>query len=148
MLLKLEDIKEIIKMVDESSLESFKLEQDGTKIVISKGNGRAQKRIHTNLKLEDDDFVQDKTDLKEEEDENYSIKSPMIGNFYLSEKPGEEPFVKSGQKVNQDTVVCIIETMKIYNEVEAGVNGEIIEVLVQDGDFVEYGQPLFKVKKA
>lgn len=145
-MLKLEEIKEIIKMVDESSLKSFKFEQDGTKIVISKGEKKIASEINTSLKPEKKalPFVQEEIKLK---DEDSYIKSPMVGNFYSSEKPGEEAFVNIGDKVNEDTVVCIIEAMKIYNEVEAGVTCEIVDILVKDGDFVEYGQPLFKVKE-
>lgn len=149
-MLKLEEIKEIIKMVDESSLKSFKLEQDGAKIVISKEENLYRKKINTDLKEENEESIASKTDeanLKDTDNENYEIKSPMVGNFYLSGKPQEEPFVKVGQKVNENTVVCVIETMKIYNEIEAGVQGKIVEVLASDGEFVEYGQPLFKVKK-
>lgn len=145
-MLKLDEIKEIIKMVDGSSLKSFKLEQDGTKIVISKGDQKIVSEINTSLKSEEKalPFVQDEIKLM---DEGSYIKSPMVGNFYLSEKPGEEPFVNIGDRVNEDTVVCIIEAMKIYNEVEAGVTCEIVDILAKDGDFVEYGQPLFKVKE-
>lgn len=149
-MLKLEEIKEIIKMVDESSLKSFKLEQDGAKIIISKEEKLYRKKINTDLKEENEESIASKTDeanLKGADNENYEIKSPMVGNFYLSGKPQEEPFVKVGQKVNENTVVCVIETMKIYNEIEAGVQGKIVEVLASDGEFVEYGQPLFKVKK-
>lgn len=150
-MLKLEEIKEIIKMVDESSLKSFKLEQDGAKIVISKEGNLYGKKINTDLKEENEGAIASKADeanLKDTDNENYEIKSPMVGNFYLSGKPQEEPFVKVGQKVNENTVVCVIEAMKIYNEIEAGVQGEILELLASDGEFVEYGQPLFKVKKS
>lgn len=138
-------------MVDESSIKSFKLQQDGAKIVISKEGNLYGKKINTDLREENEGSIASKTDeanLKDTDNENYEIKSPMVGNFYLSGKPQEEPFVKVGQKVNENTVVCVIEAMKIYNEIEAGVQGEIVELLASDGEFVEYGQPLFKVKKS
>lgn len=74
------------------------------------------------------------------------IKSPMVGTFYRSPTPGEKPFVKEGDRVVDDTVVCLIEAMKFFNQIKAECSGTIVKVLVNDGDPVEYGQPLFKVK--
>lgn len=70
----------------------------------------------------------------------------MVGTFYQSPSPDADPYVKVGSKVQKNTVVCIIEAMKLFNEIEAEVDGEIVEVLVKDGQLVEYGQPLFLVK--
>jgi len=69
-----------------------------------------------------------------------------VGTFYAASEPGADPFVKPGQKVMANTVVCVLEAMKLFNEIEAGITGEIVEVLCKDGEFVEYGQPLFLVK--
>jgi len=74
------------------------------------------------------------------------IKSPMVGTFYAASSPDNPPFVKVGGKVSSDTVVCIIEAMKVMNEIHADMKGSITEVLVENGSAVEYGQPLFKVK--
>lgn len=76
----------------------------------------------------------------------HKITSPMVGTFYQAPSPDAEPFVKKGSVVTKDTVVCIIEAMKLFNEIEAEVNGEIVDILVEDGQLVEYGQPLFLVK--
>jgi len=73
------------------------------------------------------------------------IKSPMVGTFYASSSPDAEPFVKVGDRVNEETTVCIVEAMKVFNEIPAECSGQIAAVLVQNGDPVEYGQPLFKV---
>lgn len=73
------------------------------------------------------------------------IKSPTPGTFYASPKPDAEPFVKVGSRVHKDTVVCLIEAMKVFNEITADVEGVIVEVLVQNQQPVEYGQVLFKV---
>ncbi|MDF1681350.1 acetyl-CoA carboxylase biotin carboxyl carrier protein [Ponticaulis sp.] len=75
------------------------------------------------------------------------ITSPMIGTFYRSPSPDASTFVEKGSSVNKASVVCIIEAMKVMNEIKAEVSGEIIEILVNDAEAVEYGQPLFKVKK-
>ena len=74
------------------------------------------------------------------------ITAPMVGTFYGAPDPKAEPFVKVGSKVTPNTVVCILEAMKLFSEIEAEVEGEITEILVKDGEFVEFGQPLFKVK--
>ena len=74
-----------------------------------------------------------------------TIKAPIVGTFYQSSAPGEEPFVKAGDTVSKGDVVCIIEAMKFMNEVNSEVSGTVMEILVKDGDFVEYGQALFRV---
>ena len=75
------------------------------------------------------------------------VKSPMVGTFYRSPSPDSKPFAELDTKVTENTVVCIIEAMKIMNEIQAEVTGTVVEVLVESGQPVEYGQRLFKVKK-
>ncbi|MGE0434687.1 MAG: acetyl-CoA carboxylase biotin carboxyl carrier protein [Planctomycetota bacterium] len=74
------------------------------------------------------------------------IKSPMVGTFYTQQSPDTPPYVEVGTEVNAETVVCIIEAMKVFNEIKAEVSGEIVEILVGNSEPVEYGQPLFLVK--
>lgn len=76
------------------------------------------------------------------------IKSPMVGTFYRSPSPDSKTFAEIGTKVDASTLVCIIEAMKIMNEIQAEVKGTIVEVLAEDGDPIEYGQKLFKVKSS
>ena len=76
------------------------------------------------------------------------IKAPLIGTYYESAKPGEPAFINVGQSIKPGQSLCIIEAMKIFNEIEAEYSGEIIEILVNDGDPVEYGQPLFALKES
>jgi acetyl-CoA carboxylase biotin carboxyl carrier protein len=76
------------------------------------------------------------------------IKAPMLGTFYRSPKPGAPPFVEVGQSVNEDDVVCIIEVMKLFNTVKAGVRGQITKILAGNGQMVEFQQPLFLIKPA
>lgn len=75
------------------------------------------------------------------------VKSPMVGTFYRSPSPDSKPFAEIDSKIAENTVVCIIEAMKIMNEIQAEVTGTVVEVLVESGQPVEYGQRLFKVKK-
>lgn len=74
------------------------------------------------------------------------IKSPIVGTFYAAPNPEAAPYVKPGDKVKPDTVVCIVEAMKVMNEIKAEVSGTIVEVLVKDGQSVEFGQTLFRVR--
>ncbi len=80
------------------------------------------------------------------DDENAAlVKSPMVGTFYTASKPGEPAFVKIGDHVQADTIVCIIEAMKMFNEIPAGVSGKIVSMLVKNEEPVDVGRPLFKV---
>ncbi|MFB5661327.1 acetyl-CoA carboxylase biotin carboxyl carrier protein [Alteribacillus sp. HJP-4] len=81
-----------------------------------------------------------------QDDTLHKITSPMVGTFYRSPSPDADPYVTQGKKISEDSVVCIVEAMKLMNELEAEVTGEIVEILVEDGELVEYGQPLFLVK--
>ncbi len=80
-----------------------------------------------------------------EESQYVFIRSPMVGTFYAAPKPEEPPYVKVGDRVTPETTVCIIEAMKVFNEIQAETAGRIVEVLVENGEPVEYNQPLFKV---
>ena len=74
------------------------------------------------------------------------IKSPTVGTFYAAPSPDDPPFVSVGSRVERDTVVCVIEAMKVFNQIQAEVSGTIAEILVNNGDPVEFGQPLFRVR--
>ncbi|MEA5463350.1 acetyl-CoA carboxylase biotin carboxyl carrier protein [Leptothoe sp. PORK10 BA2] len=78
----------------------------------------------------------------------YEITSPMVGTFYRSPAPDESPFVNTGDRIKSGQTVCIIEAMKLMNELEAEVSGEIVEILVQNAEPVEFGQPLMRVKQS
>ena len=79
------------------------------------------------------------------EENKQIIKSPMVGTFYIKPSPTSNPYVEVGSKVKKGDVVCIIEAMKLMNEIESEYEGEITEVYVKDGDAVEYGKPLFSI---
>jgi acetyl-CoA carboxylase biotin carboxyl carrier protein len=76
------------------------------------------------------------------------VKSPMVGTFYRASSPESKPFVDVGTKIEDNTLVCIIEAMKIMNEIQAEVHGTIVEVMIENGQPVEYGQRLFKLKQS
>jgi len=95
------------------------------------------------IALED---VSESANIVEVNNDLHKIVSPMVGTFYQSPSPDIDAYVRAGSKVTKDSIVCIVEAMKLFNEIEAEVDGEIVEVLVKDGQLVEYGQPLFLVK--
>jgi acetyl-CoA carboxylase biotin carboxyl carrier protein len=149
------EIQEIIKMIDQSSVQRFELEQEGVKLVIVKNDllstthGAAVPETNTEKCSKVPTAKQDIPVTASAENQIAGLRqivSPVVGTFYESPEPGAQPFVKVAQKVTANMVVCVVEVMKLFNEVEAGINGEIVEILVKDGQFVEYGQPLFLVK--
>ncbi len=83
----------------------------------------------------------------ETEEDLHKITSPIVGTFYRSAGPDKEPYVKEGGRVSPDSIVCIVEAMKLMNEIEAEVSGEVVKIYVENGQPVEYGQPLFGIRK-
>ena len=140
------DIKEIVKDMGESKIDELKIEfQDGTKISMKKND------IKQNSILPEENNVnikQENTKICEKNiNENYKeIKSPMVGTFYSKSSPTAKPFVKVGDKVKKGDVVCIVEAMKLMNEIESEFDGEIVEICKNDEDMCEYGECLFKIK--
>jgi len=167
-MLKVQEIRELIKLVDQSSLDEFVYEYEGSKIKMKK-NATVETVAVREQVVQSPVVVPEKTaspiaavEVKKEEaiapqaepakatgvdtSNLHKITSPMVGTFYQSPSPDAGAYVKVGSKVSSDSVVCIVEAMKLFNEIEAEVNGEIVEILVKDGQLVEYGQPLFLVK--
>jgi acetyl-CoA carboxylase biotin carboxyl carrier protein len=145
-----EELREIIELVEKSSLQSFELEQGSEKLRMAK----AANVMSVGDSRPSVDAINNKVEIKSLEkneaiEEKFKfvnvIASPMVGTFYAAAEPGGEPLVKVGQKVAAGSVVCIVEVMKLFNEVEAETAGVITEALVKDGEFVEYGQPLFRL---
>jgi acetyl-CoA carboxylase biotin carboxyl carrier protein len=160
-MLKVQEIRELIKLVDQSNIDEFVYEHDGSKIKMKKKTAEAVVVQPAKTVIEEVQAPQAavKAPVKQEpaaepavaeavkETENlHKIVSPMVGTFYQSSSPDADAYVKAGSKVSKDSIVCIVEAMKLFNEIEAEINGEIVEILVSDGQLVEYGQPLFLVK--
>ena len=139
-MLNLAEIQALIKTLDNSSIEKFEYECDEYRLSLKKGSSVvAVKAAQAEPVVEEEISDADEKELIE-------ITAPMVGTFYSAAEPGAEPFVKVGSKIDADSVICILEAMKLFTEVEADVSGEIVEILAKDGDLVEYGQPLFSVK--
>ncbi|MGD6873595.1 acetyl-CoA carboxylase biotin carboxyl carrier protein [Sutcliffiella horikoshii] len=165
-MLKIQEIREIIKLIDQSNIDEFTYENEGSKIKMKKHAAQtvvstqqvaapapqavpqqqeppAQPNQQPTAAAE----TKQETAAPKQEDANlHKITSPMVGTFYASPSPDQAAYVQEGDKVGENSVVCIVEAMKLFNEIEAEVKGEIVEVLVDNGQLVEYGQPLFLVK--
>jgi acetyl-CoA carboxylase biotin carboxyl carrier protein len=137
-------ILQLINDFGNSKLNNIKLNfPDGTKIDMSKNEEQVKVIENTSNR---EDYEIPKVEKKEEKTAGKIITSPMVGTFYMKPSPNSDPYVKVGQKVKKGDVLCIIEAMKLMNEIEAEFDGEIKEILVKDGESVEYGKPLFKLE--
>jgi acetyl-CoA carboxylase biotin carboxyl carrier protein len=161
--LDLKQIKQIIELMKRSELTEFAVEEEGFKLkirrgtnglpIVSTGRGSNPPFVHADTTPPMPQQVQSAAPAvaapqpaKEEAGIAY-IKSPMVGTFYRAASPESKPFSDVGTKVVENSVVCIIEAMKIMNEIQAEAKGTILEVLVENGQPVEYGQRLFKIKQ-
>ena len=147
------DIKEIVKDMGESKIVELKIEfPDGTKISMKKNDQKvvykAEPEVHE-VVIPQTSTVSTIVNANSENkvEENYKeIKAPMVGTFYSKSSPTAKPFVSVGDKVKKGDVVCIIEAMKLMNEIESEFDGEIVEICKKDEDMCEYGECLFKIK--
>ncbi len=154
----LKQIKQIIDLMKRSELSEFEFEEEGFKIKIKRGSGGLP--VVTSVPHSAHPFpapaeaspgkapaAPAPNPAGSGEEAGYAyVKSPMVGTFYRSPSPENPPFVENGTKVEDKSVVCIIEAMKIMNEIQAEAKGTVVEVLVENGQPVEYGQRLFKLK--
>lgn len=174
---KVQELREIIKLIDSSSLDEFVYEADGAKLKLKKNNNNvvaevAAPKVQTVVQQPQPQPQPQAQPVKEEpkveakpQEEKASapaakadnsvnlddptlvkITSPMVGTFYRAPSPDSPPYVQVGDKVEPDTVVCIVEAMKLFNEIEAEVKGEIVAILAENEQLVEFGQPLFLVR--
>lgn len=158
-MLSLEEIKELVKVLEESSLTKLKLKSSKYTLELEKKTEVVQLSSPVvSMETKEAGISGAKylsstteittalTDSATGAEEYAEITAPMVGTFYLAPEEGEDPFVEVGSKIEDESTVCILEAMKLFTEIEAECTGEIVEILVANGDFVEYGQPLFKVK--
>ena len=151
-------IKELIKEIDSSSLRVFELENSDIKLKLSKNeeNSSYKENIINTTSFENSTAFKKETTTSPEEtlveteeliEENLNIvRSPLVGTYYASSTPGGAPYVEVGSKVKKGDVLCIVEAMKIMNEITSEVDGEIVEALRSDEEIVEFGMELFKIR--
>jgi acetyl-CoA carboxylase biotin carboxyl carrier protein len=158
---KLSEIKELIKLVDQTTVHELEIENEGMRLSIRKPgrtevvNVQTPQLSHTYLPPVQTAAqapaaaaapVPEAQAPAADQSNLHRIVSPMVGTFYRSPSPDASAFVNIGDKVSDKTVVCILEAMKLMNPLEAEVKGEIVDILVENGQLVEFGQPLFLVK--
>lgn len=172
--MKLEDIRELVQLLEASQLEELELEKEGARLRLKKTGVTstlqaplagpqsiapaqplaaqttsavtAAEAPAAESTSTTDTVAEQREEGVLDEENLHKIVAPMVGTFYQASAPDAEPYVRIGDHVDEKTVVCIVEAMKLMNEIEAEVNGEIVKVLVENGQLVEYGQPLFLVK--
>lgn len=151
--MNISEIKELVKIIDESSLTRFELENEDIRLLLKKEavtampvtapvpvmTSTASPVVTSNVELKVEESVKEAPADK-------TINAPMVGTFYASSAPDKAPYVKVGDKVKKGQVVCIVEAMKLMNEIESDVDGEIVEILVNNEEMVEYGQAMFVIK--
>jgi len=149
--MKFEDILKIIEIFEKSNLTELeiKIDEPKFKIKLSKNN-QIQGQVIQVPQIQNFQPIQKEEvikEIKEEKKENiHIIKSPLVGTFYRAPSPGAEPFVKESDFVKKGQVLCIIEAMKVMNEIESDVDGVVERILVENGKPVEYGQELFIIR--
>ena len=142
-----EEIKKIIDDMADSKLDELKIEfPDGTKIEMKKKSEPVMP-VKTPEVVKYVATQEQATTLQKPEEPEYKVvKAPMVGTFYSKSSPDAKPYVEVGSKVKKGDILCIVEAMKLMNEIESEFDGEVVEVCVRDGEMVDYGKPLFKLK--
>lgn len=147
----IKDIKDLITIVNNTNIETVEIKKKDFSIMITKGKhaGISATNYESQAKQVSNTTIEDVYDVEEITiTENlYTVKSPMVGTFYRAPSPDSPPFVKIGDKVQKGQTLCIIEAMKIMNEIESEISGEIVDILLNDEDTVEYGQALMKIRR-
>ncbi len=133
-------IKKLINMVKDEGISGLTVEEGGVKIEVKREHGGVVKEVREVKEI--------KEEGKKEEDGLVAITSPMVGTFYRSPSHDSPPFIQEGDTIKTGQVVCIVEAMKLFNEIESEVGGKIVKILAENGKPVEYGQKLMLVKKS
>jgi acetyl-CoA carboxylase biotin carboxyl carrier protein len=150
-----EDIREILRIIDESELDELSIETEGFSLHVSRGTpapgvaSEAPEQPRRAPEATPASVAPSTARARDAavDDGTVVVPSPMLGTFYRAEAPGAAPFVEVGARVDPDTTVCIIEVMKMMNSVPAGVSGVVAEVCSENGRLVEYGAALFRVTR-
>jgi acetyl-CoA carboxylase biotin carboxyl carrier protein len=150
------EIKKLIKVFENAKVTELSIQEGDLKIKISKnGTNNSTGGFYQNLPVEIPTISHEPVlpvapeapVEKKEKDNLHTINSPIVGTFYRAPAPDADSYVQIGATVAPDSVLCIVEAMKLMNEIECDVSGKIVQILVEDGTPVEYNQPLFKIEK-
>jgi len=141
--MELDDLKELISFLKDTDITELQVEKDGTKVKIRRQMMLSSLEVHSKPSL----TTIEKTGETEEDTQRLiTITCPIVGTFYRAPSPDAPPFVDAGAKVRKGQVICIIEAMKLMNEIESELDGVIVRALVENGQPVEYGEPLFLIE--
>ena len=149
-------VKKLIEMLEESEIAEIEIHEGEESVRISR-HSSAPGSVQTVVQVPGPDSRNrglqeaagaDQSDIVEAEPEGHTVRAPMVGIFYEAPSPGKPPFVELGTEVKKGDVICIIEAMKIMNQIEAEVSGVISRILVENGEPVEYGQPLYLIRES
>ena len=144
-------VKKLIEMLENSNLEEIEIQEGEESVRLVKSNHRAQTAIPQSIVLPQENSsqaaIEDIETEREFKKEGNSINSPMVGTFYASASPGAKPFISVGDLVAEGDVVCIVEAMKMMNEIKSEFSGTVLSVNVENSEPVEYGQSLFEISK-
>ena len=136
-----DDVREILRLIDESEVAELRVEMDGLSLYVRRGDATGALPDTT------DALPAAEPPVEPPVDGLHPIVAPMLGVFYRAPAPGATPFVDVGARVDEATVVGLIEVMKMMNAIPAGVSGTIVEVCAENAEVVEYGAPLFRVEQ-
>ena len=143
-------VKKLIEMLEDSNLEEIEIQEGEESVRLVKGNSHNQ-NLHTQtISIPQNNPIQEtpsEETAEEVKEETNSIDSPMVGTFYASASPGAKPFISVGDIVSEGDVVCIVEAMKMMNEIKSEFSGKVLSVNVENSEPVEYGQSLFEISK-
>ena len=144
-------VKKLIELLEESKISEIEIHEGEESVRISRhspGVSQTVMQVPASLETPQTYTTVDVASSRETEEEQtgHVMKSPMVGTFYISASPDSPPFVEIGEKVDEGDVLCIIEAMKIMNQIEADASGTVKKRLAENGDPVEYGQPLFVIE--
>lgn len=146
----IKEIKDMINLMNENSLSELEIEKDGLRIKLKKGASSAYEKaveyIPSQIQNEPADRKFQHAAAQAEKPNTIDITAPMVGTFYKAPSPEAPPYVNIGDKVEQGQVICIIEAMKLMNEIKSEVKGKVVDIQVDNGEPVEFGQVLFVVE--
>lgn len=144
-------VKKLIEMLENSNLEEIEIQEGEESVRLVKSTNKTQAIAPQSIVLPQDIVAQEAVDLsvteKETKEDANSINSPMVGTFYASASPGAKPFISVGDIIAEGDVVCIVEAMKMMNEIKSDFSGTVLSVNVENSEPVEYGQSLFEISK-
>jgi acetyl-CoA carboxylase biotin carboxyl carrier protein len=146
--MNVDKIKELIDLMNANNLSELEIDEDGVRVRLQKGLPKTNGVVVTTASVPAAKPAEEPAAPEAAEEPAPGtdvIKAPMVGTFYRAPGPDEPAFVEVGDKVTPDSVVCIIEAMKVMNEIKADAEGVIAEVLVENGSPIEFGQPLFRI---